>query len=55
MAVLKAGAYGHGIGSIAAALENVDTGGRLAFFGVASVGADGAESPVVFPGGIFRN
>lgn len=25
------------------------------FFGVASVGADGSESPVVFPGGVFRN
>ncbi|MDH3699196.1 MAG: M28 family peptidase [Flavobacteriaceae bacterium] len=25
------------------------------FFGVASVGADGHESPVVFPGGIFRD
>ena len=25
------------------------------FFGVASVGANGAESPVVFPGGVFRN
>ena len=25
------------------------------FFGVASIGADGAESPVVFPGGVFRN
>jgi len=25
------------------------------FFGVASLGADGAESPVVFPGSVFRN
>ena len=25
------------------------------FFGVASVGANGAESPVVFPGAVFRN
>jgi hypothetical protein len=24
------------------------------FFGVAAVGADGFESPVVFPNGIFR-
>ena len=24
------------------------------FFGVAAIGADGHESPVVFPGGIFR-